>query len=260
MLRWSTGHSVIHSGPAPRLGCGSALRPTRPCNLGGVHVVIMGCGRTGASLAHSLIDAGHTVAVIDRDIAAFRRLGSGFGGRVITGNGFDRGVLITAGITDAEAFAAVGNGDNSNIIAARVARETFGVQRVVARIYDAGRAAVYERLGIPTIATVRWTAHQVLRALSPGEDPELWREPSSAVAVIQPRLHPGWVGRNLADWERTVGVRAAYITRFGQAELPTASTVIAEGDRLGVPVTDDIVEHVVAVTGAAPTEPSGAEE
>src|SRR5213078_5338647 len=99
-----------------------------------------------------------TVSVIDRDPEAFRRLRSAFKGDRITGIGFDRDVLRTAGIERADAFAAVSSGDNSNIISARLARETFGVSRVVARIYDARRALVYERLGIPTVATIRWAA------------------------------------------------------------------------------------------------------
>ena len=110
--------------------------------------------------------------------AAFRRLGSDFVGRRVTGLGFDRDTLLEAGIEDAHAFAAVSSGDNSNILAARVARETFGVDNVVARIYDPGRAEVYQRLGIPTVATVRWTADQMMRRLLPeGSEPE-WRDPS----------------------------------------------------------------------------------
>jgi trk system potassium uptake protein TrkA len=120
-----------------------------------VHVVIMGCGRVGSTLARSLEDRNHTVSVIDSEPDAFRRLGPGFNGDKIAGMGFDQEVLEKAGIRRADAFAAVSTGDNSNIIAARVARETFGIQQVVARIYDPGRAEVYQRLGTP-IAVVLW--------------------------------------------------------------------------------------------------------
>ena len=130
-----------------------------------MHVVIMGCGRVGSSLAHQLEQRGHSVAVIDMNPAAFRRLGESFRGTTVTGLGFDRDTLLAAKIEKADAFAAVSNGDNSNIIAARVARETFGVQKAIARIYDAKRAEVYERLGIPTIATVPWTASRLLKAV-----------------------------------------------------------------------------------------------
>ncbi len=212
----------------------------------------MGCGRTGATLAQCVLERGHSVAVIDRDVAAFRRLGSSFGGRVVTGNGFDRGVLLQAGINDTEAFAAVAHGDNSNIIAARVARETYNVPQVIARIYDAQRAEVYERLGIPTIATVRWTAHRMLRALCVGGDPEIWRDPTSAVALIEPPLHPGWIGRRLAEWEREAGCRAAYITRFGVGTLPTESMVLADGDRIAAMVDDHIAARVASVASCPP--------
>ena len=129
----------------------------------------MGCGRVGATLARTLASGGQQVAVIDMDPKAFRRLGSDFEGKTVTGVGFDRAVLTAAGIKQAYAFAAVSSGDNSNILAARVARETFGVERVAARIYDPRRAMVYQRLGIPTVATVRWTADQIISRLVPHE-------------------------------------------------------------------------------------------
>src|SRR3954447_3116466 len=127
----------------------------------------MGCGRVGSTLAHSFEARGHSVAVIDRDAQAFRRLGPDYVGLRVTGIGFDRDTLVEAGIERAGAFAAVSSGDNSNVISARVARETFGVDNVVARIYDPRRAEVYARLGIPTVATVRWTADEMLRRLVP---------------------------------------------------------------------------------------------
>src|SRR5262245_37927285 len=123
----------------------------------------MGCGRVGSTLARAVEDRGHSVAIIDSNPDAFRRLGPTFSGDKITGMGFDQSVLEAANIAEAGAFAAVSSGDNSNIISARVARETFGIDNVVARIYDPGRAEVYQRLGIPTVATVKWTADQVLR-------------------------------------------------------------------------------------------------
>ena len=150
----------------------------------------MGCGRVGSSLARQLGRAGHSVAVIDRDPAAFRRLGADFHGQQVTGMGFDRDVLLAARIMEAHAFAAVSSGDNSNIIAARVAREQFNVETVVARIYDAKRAQVYERLGIPTVATVPWTTDRLLRAIIPEGLISEWRDPSGHGDDRQPALPP----------------------------------------------------------------------
>ncbi|MDG6104635.1 TrkA family potassium uptake protein [Dactylosporangium aurantiacum] len=217
-----------------------------------MHVVIMGCGRVGSTLALSLEQRGHSVAVIDSDADAFRRLGGDFTGATVTGIGFDRDVLLSAGIERADAFAAVSSGDNSNIISARVARETFGVERVVARIYDPKRAEVYERLGIPTVATVRWTADRMLRHLVPEGNVEIWRDPTSTVSIMEIPMHPDWIGRSVGDLEAHSGTRLAYLMRFGLAMLPTESTVIQDGDLAFMLVTDEMVASVTKVTGSAP--------
>ena len=215
-----------------------------------MHVVIMGCGRVGSTLAYSLEARGHSVAVIDADADAFRRLGTEFTGLTVTGMGFDREVLIAAGIERADAFAAVSSGDNSNIISARLARENFGVTRVVARIYDAKRAEVYERLGIPTVATVRWTADRMLRHLVPEANTELWRDPTSTISIIEIPIDRDWVGKPLRELEEATGTRAAYVMRFGIGTLPTVSTVIQEGDQVFMLVTDDMIETVTKISGA----------
>src|SRR5665647_2464007 len=185
----------------------------------------MGCGRVGATLALSLESQGHDVAVIDSNAAAFRRLGNSFEGKRVTGLGFDRDTLLEAGIEQAYAFAAVSNGDNSNILAARVARETYGVEHVVARIYDPGRAEIYQRLGIPTVGTVRWTADQMLRRLLPqGSVPE-HTDPSGHVVIADVPINPAWVGRRISEIESTAGARVAYVTRLGEGILPGPDTV-----------------------------------
>jgi trk system potassium uptake protein len=217
-----------------------------------VHIVIMGCGRVGSTLAHTLEALGHTVAVIDQNADAFRRLGPEFAGTTVTGIGFDREVLIQAGIERADAFAAVSSGDNSNIISARLARETFGVSRVVARIYDAKRAEVYERLGIPTVATVRWTADRMVRHLVPEANLEVWRDPTSTVAIVEVPLHNDWVGKPLRVLEEATGTRVAYLMRFGVGALPTPSTVLQDGDQVFMLVTDEIAGAVAKVAAAAP--------
>ena len=199
-----------------------------------MHIVIMGCGRVGSTLAHILEEQGHSVAIIDQDREAFRKLRSGFKGKRITGVGFDRDVLIEAGIEEADAFAAVSSGDNSNVIAARVARESFGVERVAARIYDPRRAEVYQRLGIPTVATVRWTADQMLRRLLPEGSEVLWRDPTGAVVLAEVAFSADWVGEKVHALEEASRARVAFISRLGEAMLPVQGTVLQEGDVLHV--------------------------
>ncbi len=217
-----------------------------------MHIVIMGCGRVGSTLAHSVEAKGHSVAVIDVHSDAFRRLGPDFTGLTVTGIGFDREVLIAAGIERADAFAAVSSGDNSNIISARLARETFGVQRVVARIYDQKRAEVYERLGIPTVATVRWTADRILRHVVPEGNAEIWRDPTSTVAIVEVPVHAGWISRPVRALEDATGARVAYIMRFGAGSLPTASAVLQDGDQVFMLLTDDLIGPVSKIAGTAP--------
>jgi trk system potassium uptake protein len=217
-----------------------------------VHFVIMGCGRVGSSLALSLESKGHEVAVIDQEGSAFRRLGSGFEGRRVQGVGFDRDTLREAGIERAYAFAAVSSGDNSNILAARVARETFGVENVVARIYDPGRAEVYQRLGIPTVATVRWTSDQMIRRLLPkGATPD-HQDPSGRVVVAEVQLADSWVGERISRIETDSARRVAYVTRLGEGLLPGPDTVYQDGDIVHVLSYGDDLERVSDVLKAPP--------
>ncbi len=218
-----------------------------------MHVVIMGCGRVGSSLAHALVRVGHHVTVVDRDSGSFRRLGSDFPGDQVVGVGFDRDVLIRAGIERADAFAAVSSGDNSNIISARVAREMFGVQRVVARIYDAKRAAVYERLGIPTIATVPWTTDRLLRMLVGDSSTTTWRDPTGTIAVTQLTLHEQWYGHSVGELEQTTGARVAFIIRFGQGLLPESKTIIQADDTVYIAAASGAVGEAVALATKPPT-------
>jgi trk system potassium uptake protein TrkA len=197
-----------------------------------VHFVIMGCGRVGALLARTLDKNGHTVAVVDRDPDAFTRLGKDFSGSTVTGIGFDRDALSRARTGDAYAFAAVSSGDNSNILAARVARETFGVANVAARIYDPHRAQVFERLGIPTVATVRWTADQMMRRLIPSGSVSEYRDPSGRIVIAQVHLHPAWVARPFKEIETAVRARVAFVTRLGDGMLPGPDDLVQQGDQV----------------------------
>ncbi|WP_033216972.1 potassium channel family protein [Kitasatospora phosalacinea] len=219
-----------------------------------MHIVIMGCGRVGSALARTLEKQGHSVAVIDQDPTAFRRLGAGFNGRRVTGVGFDQDTLKEAGIEEAGAFAAVSSGDNSNIIAARVARENFGVEHVAARIYDPRRAEVYQRLGIPTVATVRWTADQMLRRLLPSGAEPVWQDPSGSVQLAEVAFAPSWIGHRLSELEEAAGVRVAFVTRVGEGTLPTPQMVVQEGDLVHVMLRRNELTAVEAAFAKAPEE------
>jgi len=209
----------------------------------------MGCGRVGASLARALEHNGDQVSVIDLHHEAFRRLGPEFQGRTIVGAGYDRDVLIKAGIKQADGFAALSSGDNSNIIAARVVREEFGVANVVARIYDPARAALYQQLGIPTIAPVRWAAAQAMSHLRPDATPD-WKDlaipvwPSERQASARPEGSPmriaivgaGNVGRSIARELIENGHDVLLIehdSRAVQSEsVPEAEWLLADGCEL----------------------------
>ena len=216
----------------------------------------MGCGRVGSSLATELEAAGHSVAIIDQSREAFRRLGPDFKGRTVSGVGFDRDTLLEAGIETADAFAAVSNGDNSNILAARVARETYGVANVVARIYDPGRAEIYQRLGIPTVATVIWATDQILRRLVPEGSRSEWRDASGAIQLCEMYPHRDWFGSPIAELEAATGSRVAFITRLGEGLIPDTHTVLQEGDLIHVTVRDEDIAKVEQILARSPEDHS----
>lgn len=194
-----------------------------------VHVVIVGCGRVGSTLALELLKVGHTVAVIDRKPDAFKRLGENFSGLTIAGIGFDRDVLQEAGIEKARAVAAVTNGDNSNILIARVAREKFGIEKVVARIYDPKRAEIYERLGVATVATVKWTSERILRRILPDISSVEWTDPSSNVVLIEREFPNSLAGKKIIEIELS-GARISALRRLGTAFIPDENTIVQQGD------------------------------
>src|SRR3954452_23013622 len=254
----------LNTAPTPTIGKARptargffALSPVGPrdrSSVSPVHVVIMGCGRVGSTLAKSLEDRRHDVSIIDSNPDAFRRLGPSFNGTKVTGIGFDQSVLERAGIDKADAFAAVSSGDNSNIIAARVARESFGIQQVVARIYAPGRAEVYKRLGITTVATVRWTADQVLRRMLPaGAEPD-FRDPSGTVRVDQVPVPEQWVGHRTVAFQEQTRSRIAWIDRLGEGMLPTRETIIQEGDLLHLVMREENAARAYQVIDQGPEE------
>jgi len=214
-----------------------------------VHVVVVGCGRVGSELAGALEKAGHSVAIIDKNASAFRRLPSSFTGKRVIGFGFDRDDLAAAGIDRADAVAAVTSGDNSNILSARIARENFGIDRVVARIYDPRRAVIYERLGIPTVATVSWTTDQVLRRLLPSDQQiHDWLDPSGKVCLVEYTIPTVWCGKKLAELNEAGSFWLTAVTRLGSAEVVDTDAIGQQGDVLhfvaGVAVLDGLRERL----------------
>ena len=212
----------------------------------------MGCGRVGSTLAKDFQALGHSVAVIDQDREAFRRLGADFNGLTVAGMGFDRDTLLEAGIQRADAFAAVSNGDNSNILAARVARETFGVKNVVARIYDPGRAEIYQRLGIPTVATVLWATDQIMRRLLPEGSRSEWRDASGTVQLCEMHPHNDWYGRQILLIDELTPARVAFITRLGVGLIPDEHTVLQQGDLIHVMVSDEDIAKTEEILANSP--------
>lgn len=205
----------------------------------GVHVIVVGCGRVGRELAMALDRDGHSVSVIDKDRNAFHELPDGFSGKAILGFGFDREHLEQAGIHQAEAVAAVTNGDNSNILTARIARMTYEVPHVVARIYDPRRAVIYRQLGIATVAAVAWTTDQVLRRLFPEKSVGEWTDASGSLSLVERALPDAWAGRKLTELEEPGAFRLVALTRGGQARLGGPELVGQEGDILHVLVRND---------------------
>jgi trk system potassium uptake protein TrkA len=197
-----------------------------------MHVIVVGCGRVGSELSVRLEVGGHSVAIIDKNRRAFRRLPPEWPGRMVVGFGFDRDHLAEAGVDHAGAVAAVTSGDNSNILTARIARETFQIPNVVARIYDPRRALIYQRLGIPTVATVTWTTDQVIRRLFPEQSVTEYTDPTGEISFIERVLPDAWVGRLVGGLEEGDRFRPVVVTRAGQARLATPELVGQEGDVL----------------------------
>jgi trk system potassium uptake protein TrkA len=219
-----------------------------------VHVVVVGCGRVGAGLARAIEAQGHSVAVVDRRSKAFGRLPEDFAGRTVVGVGFDRDRLRAAGIEEAGAVAAVTSGDNSNILVARVAREVFAIERVVARIYDPRRAAIYERLGIPTIATVQWTTDRVLQRVLPDVPTVEWIDASAKVALVERIVPPAWAGRRALDLDADGDARVVSVTRLGVAQVAGSDLLLQDGDVVHVALAGDGVDAFDARLATDPKE------
>ena len=198
--------------------------------------MIVGCGRVGAELADALGQRGFTISIIDKNPAAFEHLHQGFDGKTLVGPGFDRDILEEAGIKEADVFIAVTNGDNSNIVSARIAKEHYGRKTVAARIYDPRRAQIYERLGIPTVATVAWTTDQVLARVMPPEEALLGTIGSGDVVAIGVDVPEAAAGARISDVNVGGRILVTAVTRFGQTQVAEAGTIIQERDFLNMVV------------------------
>lgn len=218
-----------------------------------MHVVIVGCGRVGSTLARELISLGNTVAVIDRRADAFLRLGDDFAGQTIVGIGFDPDILVAAGVERASALAAVTNGDNSNIMIARVARERFKIQSVVARIYDPKRAEIYERLGIATVATVKWTAERIMRRIVTDRPSVEWADPTAELVLVERLAGDAWVGERVTRLDagpaKVVGLR-----RYGKALMADDDVLVQQGDVLYMAVLNAEVATLDSFLAKGPVE------
>ena len=206
-----------------------------------MRVVIMGCGRVGSELSLQLLKAEppHDVTVIDKRAEAFSKYPPGAGARTVVGLGFDRDVLEEAGIKEADAFAAVSSGDNSNIVAARVALEHYHVPKVIARIYDPRRAEIYERLNIPTVATVKWGIKQIQLMLF--HDRKEIREQIAGGELIRLRVPvpSHLVGKSPTSLNVEGKLLVVGISRGGGGFIPTSSSTLQEGDFMAVIMTKD---------------------
>lgn len=211
--------------------------------------VVLGCGRVGAQLADTLFLGGHDVTIIDRDPKAFHRLDSSFKGRTITGVGFDREVLVQAGIEKADGFASVTNGDNSNIISALIARRIFKVPRVITRIYDPLRASIYKQFGIPTISPTVWGANQIQEHLLYQELKSEVSFGSGEVQLLEFEAPALLVGHPVSELMAEGQAAITCLVRVGRALVPTLATRLEAGDLIYACVSADFLTRFREMVG-----------
>jgi trk system potassium uptake protein TrkA len=214
-----------------------------------MRIIVLGCGRVGERVARLMADEGHDVAVIDYDANALARLGPHFKGRKIKGVGFDRNVLLEAGIERADAFAATSSSDNANIVAARIARNVFKVPRVVARLYDPGRAEIYRRLGLVTISSTDWGAERIRELILFSELDAVETFGNSEVCVVTVEVPPQLVGRMVKSLTITGEINVAAITRRGEAFIPLLGTEFRPDDLLHLVVMTSSMDQLKSLLG-----------
>jgi trk system potassium uptake protein TrkA len=209
----------------------------------------MGCGRVGEQVARLMADEGHYVIVIDSDPMALARLGPDFRGHTVRGVGFDRNVLIQAGIEQADAFAATSSSDNANIIAARIARNVFRIPRVVVRLYDPRRAEIYRRLGMITISSTTWGAERIRELLIHEDLDPVMTFGSGEVSLVHLEVPYHLVGRVVKNLVIPGEISVISITRQGQAFLAISGTELRAGDMLHLAVLSSSMERLKTMLG-----------
>jgi trk system potassium uptake protein TrkA len=205
-----------------------------------MRITIIGCGRVGAGLARQLALDGHEVTAVDSDAAAFERLRPGFTGRTVAGTALDRGVLVQAGIEQADALAAVTGSDELNAVVARLAVDRFGVPRVVARMYDPRQADLYRRLGILTISPVAWGIGRLSELLALTDVGTLLTLGAGQVDLTQIAVPPALDGRRCGELEVAGEIDVVAITRGARTFLPDSELPLRAGD----------IAYVVVAAGA----------
>ena len=211
--------------------------------------IIIGCGRVGAGLAQSLCQRSQSVTVVDQEATAFERLGTGFTGQTIVGTGFDRDVLLHAGIERADGLAAVTGYDETNVVLARLARQMFRVPRVIARLHDPRHAEVYQRLGIQTITPLIWGIQRLAELLCYAQLNTTLSLGSGEVDIVEVELPYLLVGRTVNELTLVGEIQVAAISREGHTFLPTLGTVLREGDLVHLVVLATSATRLTALLG-----------
>jgi trk system potassium uptake protein TrkA len=211
--------------------------------------IIIGCGRVGAGLAQSLCQRSQSVTVVDQEATAFERLGTGFTGQTIVGTGFDRDVLLHAGIERADGLAAVTGYDETNVVLARLARQMFRVPRVIARLHDPRHAEVYRRLGIQTITPLIWGIQRLAELLCYAQLNTTLSLGSGEVDIVEVELPYLLVGRTVNELTLVGEIQVAAISREGHTFLPTLGTVLREGDLLHLVVLATSATRLTTLLG-----------
>ena len=214
-----------------------------------MRILIIGCGRVGAGLAKTLVVRGHSVTVIDKAPLAFEKLGDHFKGQTILGVGFDREVLLKAGIERTDGVAVVTSSDEANVVASRIARDIFHVPRVVARLYDVRQAEIYQRLGIQTIAPTGWGINRIADLLLRSELDVIVSLGSGQVDLVEVEVPHLLVGRAVNELTLWGEIHVVAITRGGKAFLPTLGTTFQEGDLIHLATMSSSMDRLGKLLG-----------